>query len=254
MFYDTADLGALTLRASDGEIGSINDVYFDDAGWVVRYLVVDTGGWLSGRKVLISPRAVQRLDVEGRELQLSITRDQVKASPDYDSDKPISRQYETDYFAYYGYPYYWSGPYMWGIADYPAGPASAPLAEAHEELKRQAERERANADPHLRSAREVSGYAIEATDGSIGHVDTFLFETESWAIRAMVVDTRNWWPGKHVVISPELIDAIDRTGRSVHVRASRERVKSSAEYDPAAATSTRDQRIEEIRHALRTNF
>lgn len=252
MVHDTADLRALTLRASDGEIGSIDDVYFDDARWVVRYLVVDTGGWLSGRKVLISPRSVQRLDIEGRELELALTRDQVKASPDYDSDKPISRQYEKDFFAYYGYPYYWSGPYMWGIADYPAAPASAPLAEAHEALKKQAEREHAEGDPHLRSAHEVSGYAIEASDGSIGHVDTFLFDPESWAIRAMVVDTRNWWPGKHVVVSPDLIDTIDWNGRSVRVRASRERVKSSAEYDPTA-TSVRDQRIEEIRHALRTN-
>jgi uncharacterized protein YrrD len=252
MVHDTADLRAITLRASDGEIGSVDDVYFDDARWVVRYLVVDTGGWLAGRKVLISPRAVRRLDIAAGELQLDLTRDQVKSSPDYDSDKPISRQYEKDYFAYYGYPFYWSGPYMWGIADYPAAATSAPLAEAHEELKRQAERERAEGDPHLRSAREVSGYAIEATDGSVGHVETFLFDPQSWAIRAMVVDTRNWWPGKHVVISPELIEAIDWSGRSVRVRASRERIKSSAEYDPAEP-SARDRRIEEIRHALRLN-
>jgi uncharacterized protein YrrD len=249
MLYDTADLSALTLRATDGEIGSIDDVYFDDARWTIRYLVVHTGGWLAGRKVLISPRAVQRLDIDRGELHLGLTREQIRNSPDYDSDKPISRQYETEYFAYYGYPYYWSGPYMWGVADSPATPASAPLAEAHEELKKQAERERAKGDPHLRSAREVAGYGIEATDGSVGHVETFLFDHATWSIRAIVVDTRNWWPGKHVVIAPELIDEIDWNGRSVRVRATRERIKSSAQYEPSSKRG-RDERIEQIRHAL----
>lgn len=254
MLCDTAELRALRLNATDGAIGKIDDVYFSDDTWTIRYLVVDTGGWLSGRKVLVSPHAVQRLDFENGELALDISREQVTDSPDWDSDKPISRQFEAEYSQYYGYPFYWSGPYLWGAAYYPVPPGS-PVGEPREhsenELRERMERSRARSDPHLRSARAVSGYTLEATDGGIGHIETFLFDDAAWAIAAIVVDTRNWWPGKHVVISPDWIVDIDWDSRSARVDATRERVQSRAEFDPhALRTSPRHSLAERIRHAL----
>lgn len=255
MLHDTAKLDELTLRATDGEIGSVDDVYFSDDTWTIRYLVVDTGGWLTGRKVLISPRAVQSLDFERKELRLDLTRDRIESSPDFDSDKPVSRQYETEYFGYYGYPYYWTGPYVWGLAEYPVfagAPVGAPDVTSPHVVGQHAERERAKSDPHLRSAKEVSGYRVQAKDGEIGHIETFLFDEASWSIAVVVVDTKNWWPGKHVIIPPRWIDDIDWAGKEARVRVARERIKSSAEYEPQVATTHdgRQQLQKQIEHEL----
>lgn len=211
---------------------------------------------LTSRKVLISPRAVRSLDIERKELRLDLTRERIKNSPDFDSARPVSRQYETEYFGYYGYPYYWAGPYLWGAAQYPAVPPEAllgtPAADSPQEVSDRANRERAGSDPHLRSASEVSGYRLEATDGEIGHIETFLFDEASWAIGAIVVDTKNWWPGEHVVIPPHWIEEIGWAARHARVRVSRDRIKTSAEYKPqAAATPEGRQRLQEqIAHAL----
>lgn len=254
MLYDISELRGFTPLAKDGEIGSIADVYFSDDTWTLRYLVIDAGGWLTGRKVLVTPRAMHVIDAAHNALRLDLTREQIKNSPDYDSDKPVSRQYEADYFAYYGYPYYWSGPYLWGLSDYPVPPGApigAPSHGSEEALHTRAARERAAGDPHLRSAEEVSGYAIEASDGAIGHVQTLLFDDAKWRVEAIVIDTRNWWPGKHVVVSPGHISAIEWDERRVRVNLTRDQIKSSAEYDPESHVGDRrEERIAAIRHAL----
>ena len=97
----------------------MKDFYFDDLAWVVRYLVVETGSWLSSRKVLISPIAIGHPDWAERVLPVSITKEQVKNSPDIDTDKPVSRQHEMQYLGYYGYPSYWGGAGLWGSGAYP---------------------------------------------------------------------------------------------------------------------------------------
>jgi hypothetical protein len=88
-------------------------------------------------------------------------------------------------------------------------------------------------DSRLRSARDVMGYYIEATDGDIGHVDDFLIDDSEWAIRYMIVDTRNWWPGKKVLISPEWISQVSWPDSRVYVDLTREGVKTAPEYDPS---------------------
>ena len=252
MLNDIADLRSLRLRGTDGEIGSIDDAYFSDDTWTVRYLVVNTGAWLDARKVLISPRAVERLDVAGGELRLALSCERIRNSPAFDSDKPVSRQYESEYFTYFGYPYYWTGPYLWGVTPHPVPPAAAAGADTTgEEIRAREEREREAADPHLRSANEISGYALEAIDGAIGHVETFLFDDADWSVQAMVVDTTNWWPGGRVIVSPRWIESIDWSERRVRVGVARERIKESAAYErslvPGAA---RDERVRQIQHAL----
>jgi hypothetical protein len=228
-------LKGFTLGATDGDVGSVEEVYFDDARWGIRYLVVDTGGWLSGRTVLISPISIRGTDWGERTIKVDLTRKQVEESPDIDTDKPVSRQHEIAYFGYYGYPWYWGGPYLWGVGAHPLDAASPliPVDPAAAEVQARIDEERAAADHHLRSSAEVIGYSIHATDDDIGHVDDFLFDDASWAIRYMVVDTRNWWPGKKVLVSPQWIERIDWPSLEVFVKLTRATVKDSPEYDPS---------------------
>ena len=121
MLRNSAHLKGFTIRATDGELGTVDQFYFDDETWAIRYLVVETGGWLGGRQVLISPISVVHADWEAERLDVALTKKQVENSPNIDTHQPVSRQHEAEYYGYYGYPYYWGGPYLWGPAFYPAG-------------------------------------------------------------------------------------------------------------------------------------
>lgn len=229
-------LQGATAVTTDGETGTVKDIYFDDERWTVRYLVVKTGGWLSGRKVLVSPRAVTAIDWGERKLTLNLTHEQIRNSPEIDTDKPVSRQHESEFSAYYGYPYYWGGPLVWGYAAYPAvQPIPEPPREAQAAAAGAAGARREQGDPHLRSSNEVTGYEIRATDDSIGHVKDFLVDHRDWSIRLMVIDTGNWWPGKKVLIAPDRIDHVSWEERQLAVNITRAQVEGSAEYDPGKA-------------------
>jgi sporulation protein YlmC with PRC-barrel domain len=228
MLHNLTELKGHTIKARDGEIGEVEDFYFDDDRWTIRYLVVDTGKWLPGRQVLISPISLGRADRSNRRIQVDLTMKQIEDSPGIETDRPVSRQYETSYHDYYGYPYYWTGPYLWGPAAYP-GPLMMP-----ERTRAEAEairREQESGDPHLHSANEVAGYYIEATDGDIGHVEEFIIDDENWAIRYIVVDTRNWWPGKKVLVSPQWIERASWHDSRVYVNLSRHNIQEAPEYD-----------------------
>jgi hypothetical protein len=215
------------IRATDGDLGTVDDLYFDDETWAIRYLVVDTGGWLGGRQVLISPFSITHTDWEAKRLDVALTKKQVADSPAIDTQQPVSRQHEAAYLGYYGYPYYWGGPYMWGPAFYPAGLAISGDFYAGAMADRiQSE----SPDSHLRSSDAVTGYNIEATDGEIGHVDGFVVDDETWAIRYLEVATRNWWPGKKVLVSPSWIERVSWTDSAVYVALSREAIKDGPEY------------------------
>jgi len=218
MVRSIRNLQKFEIAATDGPIGSVADVLYDDERWVVRYLVVDTGHWLPGRRVLISPISVVQTEWDAQRLLLSISRDQVEHSPHVDTLKPVSRQYEVDALNYYGYPHYWVSPEVWA-------PAAIPDATAPETAT--------PADTHLRSASEVFGYAIRATDGDLGHVDDLLIEDVSWAVRYLVIDTSNWWFGRHVLMAPEWITEIDWPERFVAVDLTRDAVKEAPPYDRA---------------------
>ena len=209
MLRSMKDLKDYAIHATDGIIGQVKDFYFDDKAWVIRYLVVDTGSWLSSRKVLISPIAIGQPDWANKVLPVSITKEQVKNSPDIDTDKPVSRQHETRYLGYYGYPFYWGGVGLWGGGSLPGHDDdrvrwlhSTPTRSVRERGGLRAGRSGAARDDdlHLRSCKAVMGYHIEATDGDIGHVQGLLVDEETWAIRYMVVDTSNWWLGHKVLI------------------------------------------------------
>src|SRR4030095_12051987 len=184
----------LAIAASDGDIGSVRDLYFDDLSWAVCDLVVDTGSGLPGRQVLISPLSV-RGESQGDRVAVSISRAQVESSPSIDTDKPVDRQHEEALARYYDQRFYWEGPYRWGLLAYPGMPPtpadSAPISPELPPAARPAWERAPPGHPTLRSTRDVTGYSIVARDGDIGHVEDFLVDERAWAIRYMVVETRN---------------------------------------------------------------
>lgn len=232
MLRSIHDLRGFTLRATDGTLGSADNFLFDDAHWTIRYLVANTGSWLAGRLVLISPLAFRAVDWDRRCIDVDLTREQIEHSPSIDTDKPVARQREEELFRYYGYPYYWIGPGMWGMGMYPNTAAMAAFDPYALEATSQAN-EQPRGDPHLRSAREVIGYAIHARDGDVGHVEDFLADDMSWAIRYLVVGTRNWWPGRRVLIGPKAIRTVSWEQARVAVDLTRDAIKHGPEYERA---------------------
>lgn len=240
------------ISATDGDIGHVRDFYFDDESWVVRYLVVDTGSWLTGRSVLISPIAIGRADWTDRHLPVALSKDQVRNSPDIDTQRPVSRQMETGYLQYYGYQSYWGGSGLWWGGIYPNtgygyGGSGAEWLPREPGRAMTATYARDSAtrpvgdDVHLRSCKAVTGYHIHANDGDIGHVDGFLFDEDTWAIQFLVVNTSNWWVGHHVLVAPEWIEHIDWADASVMLGVSRAEVQSAPPYVAGASIDRADE-------------
>jgi len=238
-----------SLKARDGEIGSVDEVLFDDEHWTVRYLVADTGGWLFGRKVLISTVALAAVDWEQRILNVNLTREQIENSPGVGTHEPVSRQWEADYHDYYAWPYYWGGMglntglgFSGGLGLSAVGYPGALLPSAEGDARRSQEKadERARGhqsardrgDVHLRSTREVTSYGIAARDGHLGHVEDFIVDDETWKIRYLAVDTNNWWLGKKVLLPLDWIGQANWPDRTVTVEITRDQVRNAPEWDP----------------------
>jgi len=226
MLRNAKDLQGYTIHATDGDIGHVEEFFFDDESWIIRYLVVDTGTWLTGRKVLISNYSIGETNWNERKIFVKLTREQVKNAPDIESDMPVTRYWEAQYHDYYSYPYYWDGAGLYGVGIYPgvltaaAQPAVAGVAEVPE-------------DSHLQSTHDVMGYDIEAADGEIGHIEDLIIDDKIWTVRYLEVDTRNWWPGKKVLLAPSWIQHIDWPEGKVRVNLLREVIQNAPEYDPS---------------------
>lgn len=221
MLLRAKTLQGYKLNSLDGEIGKVKEFYFDDHHWTIRYLVADTGNWLTGRQVLISPYALGGAAKEDQDIAVALTMKQIESSPSLDSDKPVSRQFEEGFYGYYGWPMYWAGPFMWG--------ADPNIVRNPLEWTKPAKTGKPW-DPHLRSTHEVTGYHIQASDGEIGHVEDFVIDDETWAIRYMIVNTRNWWPGNTVLVSPQWIDRVSWDESKVFVTLARESIQRSPEF------------------------
>lgn len=234
MLHSLKALDGFVIAAKDGTLGRVKDIYFDDHHWTVRFLEVDTG-LLAGRRVLISPISVLAVDWDAREVSVNLTRQQVHDSPGVDSAVPVARQHEAALFNYYGYPYYWTGPFIWGYTAIPTLDMAAvgrPLPDDIATASDDATEPDTAADPHLRSKDEVIGYSLRAGEEDFGQVDDFLLDERSWSIRLIVADTRSFWPGHDVLVSPARVLTVSWEDKTVVLDLTRAEVENSPKFDP----------------------
>ncbi len=245
MLNAISSLKGFDIQAKDGSLGTVNDFLFDDSTWKVRWMVVDTGRWLTGRKVLVHPSAVVSADYLSRHLKVSLTKSQVEDSPSIQQDRPVSQQMQNDLYGYYGWDPLWGGGMfgagMYGGPMYAGGmgaiaaPVSAPVYFGATAVREAGQHAAAldEGDPHLRSIAEVTGYHVQATDDNVGHIQDFLIDAKSWEVRYLVVDTSNWWVGQHVLISPYAVKEMNWPERHVRLNLTRDKIKSSPRWNPA---------------------
>ena len=231
MLLAVSALKGYTILASDGGIGAVSDILFDDESWRLRWLVVDTGTWLSERKVLVHPSAIATVDHDHQILPVRMSKTQVEASPNIARDRPVSLQMQGQLYDYYGWDPVWGGSGyfggglgMMGSSEY-SGMGAPPLPNGHGAD---------DGDPHLRSTTAVTGSYIRAIDGEIGHVENLLIDDTAWDVRYFIVDTKTWWFGQHVMISPFAVKAITWSDHTIELDVTRERVKASPAWDPIA--------------------
>ncbi|WP_231907402.1 PRC-barrel domain-containing protein [Colwellia sp. PAMC 20917] len=221
------------------------DLYFDDKHWVIRYLVVETGSWLSSKKILLSPISIKEFNQEHKKLTVTITREQVKKSPEIDSEKPVSRQHEVDHMAYYGYEHYWGNTGIWGsepspnmmaLGYYSVAPKPDNLDNPEISADIKAALSRDN-DHHLRSSHAVVGYHLDAIDGELGHLQGMLIDIDTWAIRYLIINTSNWWLGHLVLIAPKWIKEVSWPTTKIYADMTQQQVKDAPTFDPSVPFS-----------------
>lgn len=208
MYIAAKQLYRCSIEGSDGVVGKVKDLLFDDELWRVRYFDVDTGRWLPGRRVILSPQVVEAVDYAAETLATALTQDQVRNSPPLESRMPVSRQREAEQAQYYAWGVYWSE-----------------TESVLDEVER---------DSHLQSTRAVAAYRLQAADGEIGQVADFIVDDRDWQIRYLVVDTGKWLSGRQVLIPPNWAEAIHWDTQTVTVGLERATVENSPEYDSAA--------------------
>jgi hypothetical protein len=235
MLQDLRKLIGCEIEASDGGIGHVKDFYFDDRSWMVRYLVADTGTWLTGRQVLLTPDAFgeQRFGVSAdkpKSLRVTLSRRRIEDSPSIDAHRPVSRQNEEEYYRHYGWPMYWSADPMSGAG------ATVPVALAPMLTPAPGEpRPDPRNDAHLRSMLEVTGYGIRATDDEIGKAAGFVVDDRTWRIEEMAVETGHWFSGKEILVRAADIERISYDKSLVFVRLGKAEIQATPRAEVARA-------------------
>lgn len=232
MLQNIKELYGHKLTALDGDIGHVKDFYFDDQGWAIRFLVVDTGAWLPGRLVLLSPHAFGQWDQVEKTLRINLKKEQIQNSPSIESHRPVSRQLEIEYYHYFGLPAYWEGGGLWGLFGHPTLVVPPSKEEMVAHLKLQHDQD----DKHLQSTQAITGYHIQAGDEEIGHVISFLVDDTNWAVRELVVETGHWYSGKEILISPDKIERISDKDSKVFVGLTKADIQQTSENDVAKAS------------------
>ncbi|NIN65659.1 MAG: PRC-barrel domain containing protein [Anaerolineae bacterium] len=227
-------LQGFTLGATDGDAGKVRDVYFDGEGWAIRHLVVDTGPWILGHRVLISPSVLREPDWESRVLHVTLTRAQVHNSPGVDTHKPVSQQQRSRHHGYHKRPAYWPRTPLLGSGSLTVYPLLLPDSSMMEGNTKSDDTptERSQADANLRSSREVIGYHIQAKDGEIGHVEDLLFCDRDWLVQHMLVDTRNWLPGRRYLMEVQWIEEVHWEESKVYLSLTRAGVEGVPQHNP----------------------
>lgn len=266
MLISTHTLRALVPAARDGAIGKVRELCFDDARWIVRHLVIDTGGWLTRRHVRVAPQVVERVDLLRRRLVLAASRRQIEAGPGIDAARPSSGLQAPSIDDRFGFPHYRGGADRSGLQACPAigdplrplGPGRGPIgalpagaatagtigagaatggawtdgvSRGEADGRVPSTVTAATVNPRLHGTSALAGYPIAARDGDIGRVADFLFDDRSWQIRFVVVDTHDWLPGRRVLLATDAIASFDRATREARVRLTRTAVKASPPYE-----------------------
>lgn len=226
MLTKITKLYGISLNGSDGDLGTIQDFYFDDKSWNIRYIVAETGNWLNERQVLLSPHSILSVDFDEDVIVVNLTQKQIEESPPISRHQPVSRQFEEQYYNYYGWPYYWGG---FGSSGYPIGFAAA---DALEEEKLESS---LRADTHLGSTFAVSGFAVIGSDGDVGHVTDFIVDNKTWEIRDLVVEAGHWYSGKEILISIHKIKSVSHSESEIHVYLTKRDIELTNEHQIAHA-------------------
>lgn len=227
MLTSLKKIARFRLEATDGLIGRVDDILFCDREWTIRYLVADTGNWLPGKLVLIAPHSFGRPEADSHAFPIRLSKKQIENSPSINADQPVYLQHQQELHRYYGWPEYWP------VSGF-AGPTEVPEPEAEIEPPDERPDRTIHGDPHLRSFHEVTGYRIHAADGEIGHLEDALVDEAQWIVRYLVVDTRNWLPGRKVILLPAFIKNIDWDRHFLETDLTSGRIKDGPEYDPGA--------------------
>jgi hypothetical protein len=202
----------------------------DDETWTIRYMVADTGKWLPGRKVLVSPIALGEPIWLERRFPVRQTVSQVESAPELDEHAPVSRQWEIWFHKHHGWPYYWGQGNLWAASTSPAA-----LFAAHPELGDEGPEIE---DPHLHAFKELTSYRIDARDGEIGRLQDLILDDSTWSVRHAVIETRAILPGRQVLVPLAFLDGVDWKERTVSVDLTEEQIRESPDYDPAAPVNT----------------
>lgn len=226
MLWHASAINGYRIEATDGSLGTVRDLLFDDQSWTIRWLVVDTGDWLPGREVLLPTSALGIPSIALRTLPVRLTRQQVEDAPGAEADLPVSRQMEGHLANHYGANGYQprGNAYLSPLIGFPSPTEPAERFEGDEIVAN-------TGDSHLRSTANVTGYHIRATDGDIGHVEDFIFDDASWRIIYLGVDTNNWWPDSRVLILPQMVREVDWSNSLLHIHATQQKVRDA----PAAS-------------------
>ena len=228
-------LNGYTMAATDGEIGTVEDFYFDDESLTVRYVIVNTGYWWFGKKVLIPTDTLDNADWELKSFPINLTREEIRNSPDVDTEKPVSRQQEAGLHKYYGRPNYWSpGGFsvgVWGLT------GTVPLATKRIPDENADSEDRRDYNVHLRSTQELKGYRIHGVDGKVGELDDFIIDDNTWKLHYLVIDTGGWLPGKRVLLSPKCIEEISWADATIFINLPADEIEKGPEYDPSNAVN-----------------
>ena len=220
-----------TLYAVDGAIGTVEALYFDEVNWAVRYLRVDTGGWLNGRRVLISPVAVGEVRAEEQAIFIELTRAQIETSPPLDPDQPVSRCYEEAYYRHYDWPLYWEEDRRSGV-----GPA-----------------QRSQQEKRLQRTARVEGCLSVAADGAIGAVRDIFVDIRYWVIRYLEIETRGIRPGRHALVSTDWIERVNWADRIVNIDLACAAIHTAPGFDVSTDIS-RDYETGLFRHYGRRGY
>jgi hypothetical protein len=228
----------LPIEAKNGSIGRLKDCLFDENHWTLRYFVADTGKWLPGRKVLLSPMHFDEpesgiVSIMKDRLPVSLTKEHIENSPSLGENMPISRQYEIEYARYYQQNLYWNGPYFWGVSHMPEYHTIVDTSVENRFESEEAHNKRVQKieESSLRSLREVTGYKVNAQDDDFGHIHDFLIDEDYWRIHYLIVDSKNWLPGKKFLIDIDWIESFNWVNKTATVGLTKKMLQEAPEFD-----------------------